>query len=162
MSVVRLFRGIRAVSILSVALTLWLPKVFASDDEDMVKIIIEAASAESSQIVVRHLPNISIGSGLRAKDDIRNQWIYKIHMRCIHSCAGKDKDDSHIIKFLLSGVRQVNKCPIPTNSLITFESADGDTVLDVYVHQSGHCFEIGDVSYYSSVAFEPLGNARLL
>ena len=131
--------------------------IFAEDNNYVNKELAKSVEQKmllSSQVVVRHIPNISIGNRLWEVENIQNDWDYKLTKRCSKNCGGRRTN--LLTKILLQGVKQADECPLPLNTLISLVSYDDKSILNIYFHQSGHCFVIGERSYYSKIKLKPL------
>lgn len=122
--------------------------------------LVEQKMLSSNLIVVQHIPNISIGNRLWEASNIQNDWDYKLTKKCIKNCGGRRYNLLAVI--ISSSTSQEEACPLPLNSLISLVMNDGKSSLDIYFHQSGHCFVIGGQSYYSDIKFNPLEDFRKL
>ena len=108
----------------------------------------------SSQVVIQHIPNIAIGSRLWERENIVEDWKYKMVLNCRIDCGGRTA--SLMKEIARQSIKQVNECPLPLNTLVRLMDDNGKSVLDMYFHQSGHCFMIGEQSYFSKRKFDPL------
>ena len=107
---------------------------------------------ESSHIVLQHVPNSAIGSGLREKDNILKYWKYKMILKCSRNCYGRE---TLLKSFFADAIKQTNECPIPFNTVIKFLN-NKDTILNVFVSQSGHCLLVEEKSFFIINKFSPL------
>lgn len=122
------------------------------NNQELVDFMEERLS-QSSMVVIQHIPISVRAWHLREKKSILTDWQYKLILNCTLDCGGRNK--SLLKEIVRRSVRELNGCPLPINTVVRFMNTD-ESVLDMYFHQSGHCFTIGEQSYYTNRSFNPL------
>ncbi len=80
--------------------------------------------------------------------DIRNEWRYGVSFHCRRNCGMESKS---LMSYLSSGLNLVGECPPPFTVLIELQRAS--MVEEIFIHETGHCIKIDDMSYYTESSF---------
>ena len=80
--------------------------------------------------------------------DITNEWRYGVSFHCRQNCGMESKS---LMKYLSSGLNLRGNCPPPFTVLIELEK---DAIVEeIFIHDTGHCIKIDNVSYYTESSF---------
>lgn len=124
------------------------------DSEALAKSL-QVKMGAASKVVVKHIPNTAIGNRLWKRDNILEDWKYKIVLNCPTDCDGRD--GSYLLELGRNAVRQENECPMPLNTAVVLLN-EKEVITTIYVDQSGHCLIIDGQSYYSKLKLSPLSD----
>ena len=130
-----------------------LDEIFQGYTNQKLADFMEKRLSRASEIVMQHIPNSLIGHRLSKKKDILTVWRYQIILNCTLDCGGRHS--SLLKEMALHSYREANECPARMNTVIRLMKGKR-SVLDIFFHQSGHCFTIGKQSYFTNRKFKPL------
>ncbi len=80
--------------------------------------------------------------------DIKKEWRYGVSFNCRQNCGMVSKS---LMKYLSSGLNLRGNCPPPFTVLI--ELKRDAMVEEIFIHDTGHCIKIENVSYYTESSF---------
>lgn len=125
-----------------------------ADNEALAKNL-KVKMGSASKVVVKHVPNAAIGNRLWRRENILEDWKYKIVLNCPTDCGRRG--GSYLLELGRKAVRQKNECPMPLNTAVVLLN-EKEVITTIYVDQSGHCLIIDGESYYSKLKFSPLSD----
>lgn len=124
-------------------------KVLEKKPNEKLATYVKDLFAMANMISVRYIPNANMPRYVLKKESLENGWRYTFSYKCPLTC---EKNSIRIQDYLSSGLKLDKECPDPFYARIDLVS-DGHKETSIFVHQSGRCFSVGKVSYYTERNF---------
>lgn len=119
-------------------------------EQEQLKSLIEEIFGKTKVITVKsvspsiELPNVAAALRFNIKED-RD---YSVALNCHWNCSTQSNS---LKQYLISGLNVIGNCRPPFTAFIELE---GDlTIEEIYIHDTGHCFTINDISYFTNDSF---------